>query len=355
MAKEISFKENTIAKENLPLPIVLYPGHYGAFFAFKETENSKPYFCACSYEAIENYIRIRQIQPKYLNSDSRRMYILDTHNFPASIVEDLMNNHLAEKDVIHQLHFDEKICHECNLQTPLYRYCHEMYGGVFKQNYGWYIAKQGFEWGYDRNTNKIVIPEACPDDLLILIEETEFNKTREKMNVLTDSIRQLETGSSNLNELEKQEFGFKIRERIQLSKNFSKHHRKINNVIENEVRIKFGHKKVGEAWTSETILYYMVTKLFPDLTIHRHYRPKFLGGLELDIYIEELNVGIEYQGIQHYKPVKHWGGKEALEKVKARDKKKQLICERLDIPLIYFEYNEGLSDDLIKNKLSRAI
>lgn len=336
MKKDITFKANTIARENLPFPIVLYPGHYGAFFAFKETDDSKPYFCSCAYEAIENYIHIRKCKPKYLNSDSRRMYAVEPLNFPVSVVEDLITKRVPEDSVMEHLLFKEKLCHECNLQTPSYRYCHEMYGGAFKQNYGWYIAKQGFEWGYDRYSTKIFIPEACPDDLLMLIEDDEFKKTREK-----------------IRELEKEESNSLIRERIELSKIFSKHHRKIDNVIENEVRMKFGHKKVGEAWTSETILYYIIIKLFPDSVIRRHYRPSFLEGLELDIYIEGLNIGIEYQGIQHYKPVKHWGGKEALEKVKERDKRKKMICESLGIPLIYFNHDEGLNDELVLRKLSQ--
>lgn len=355
MEKEIAFKEKTTAKENLPFSIVLYPGHYGAFFAFKESDNSNPHFCSCSYEAIENYIRIRQLQPKYLNSDPRRMYILDPHNFPASIVEDLMSNNVQEDDVINHLHFGEKLCHECNLQTPSYRYCHEMYGGAFKQNYGWYIAKQGFEWGFDRHNTKSLIPEASPDELLLLIEDKEFNDIRARMDSLIEKVRALESRWTDLDEKEKEDFGAFLRERNELSKSFSKHHRKINNVIENEVREKFGHKKVGEAWTSETILYYIVTKLFPDQTIRRHYRPDYLEGLELDIYIEGLNIGIEYQGIQHYKPVKHWGGEESLVRLKERDKKKRSICKKLKIPLIFFEYNEGLSDDLVLRKLSEVI
>jgi hypothetical protein len=56
-----------------------------------------------------------------------------------------------------------------------------MYGGAFKQNYGWYIAKQGFEWGFDRHNTKSLIPEASPDELLLLIEDKEFNDIRARM------------------------------------------------------------------------------------------------------------------------------------------------------------------------------
>lgn len=136
-----------------------------------------------------------------------------------------------------------------------------------------------------------------------------------------------------------------------LGKQFRKYYGKIWRIIENEVRRKFGHKNIGEAWTSETILYYTVKKLFPNYKIYRHYRPGFLEGLELDIFIEEVNIGIEYQGIQHYKPVEHWGGKEALKELKKRDSCKKKLCEAQEVQLVYFKYNEGLSDDFVLTKL----
>jgi hypothetical protein len=71
----------------------------------------------------------------------------------------------------------------------------------------------------------------------------------------------------------------------------------------------------------------------------------------LDIFIEEIKLGIEYQGIQHYKPIKHWGGKESFEKLKERDKKKKEICKLKKVKLIYFNYNEGLSNDIVLEKL----
>jgi len=73
--------------------------------------------------------------------------------------------------------------------------------------------------------------------------------------------------------------------------------------------------------------------------------------LELDIFIQEPRIGIEYQGIQHYEPVKHWGGEEALKKNKERDRRKRQICQHVGIKLIYFKYDEDLSKELIESKL----
>ena len=107
-----------------------------------------------------------------------------------------------------------------------------------------------------------------------------------------------------------------------------------------------------DGWTSETILYTLIRTLFPELTIKRHFRPKYLEGLEIDIYIEEMKLGIEYQGIQHFKPVAHWGGKEALKQLKIRDERKKVLCNNLGIDLVFFNYNEDLSQDFVGNRLS---
>lgn len=355
MKKEIAFKSNTITKENLPFPIVLYPGHYGAFFAFKKDDESKPHFCSCMYEAIENYIKIRKSSDISRNSDPTRMYILDSYDFPKSAVQDLMDKNIKEENVLKNLNFENKLCHECNMQIPKCRYCHEMYGGVFKQTYGWYVRKQSYEWGFDIYNMTTLNPELCPDDLLSLIEDREFKKIRIRLETINQNIRDLESNFHNLNESEKQNFHSLVKERIEIFKQLSKYYRKIGNVIENEVRRKFGHKKIGEAWISETILYYIVKKLFPEYEIKRHYRPKILEGLELDIYVEDINLGIEYQGIQHYKPIKHWGGEESLKKLKARDKKKRKLCDKNNINLLYFEYTDDLNEDFVKDKIKSIL
>ena len=121
--------------------------------------------------------------------------------------------------------------------------------------------------------------------------------------------------------------------------------------IENEVREAFNYPKIGEKWISETILYKMVQILFPSLEVVHHYRGKELEGLEIDIWIPSLKVGIEYQGIQHFEPIDHWGGEDGLRKRKENDKKKKKICKSLNYKLIEFKYDENLTDERLKKKL----
>ena len=98
-----------------------------------------------------------------------------------------------------------------------------------------------------------------------------------------------------------------------------------------------------------------MSEIYSDVQLKRHHRPQILEGLELDIFIPHLNIGIEYQGIQHYKPIKHWGGEEALKKTKERDNKKRLLCVKNNITLIYFEYTETLTLKLVNDRINEAL
>lgn len=75
---------------------------------------------------------------------------------------------------------------------------------------------------------------------------------------------------------------------------------------------------------------------------------KYKKHLHLDFYIPSKMVAIECQGMQHYKPVdfsgrgKEWADKN-LEENKERDKIKKDLCEKNNIKLIYFNYNEKIN------------
>lgn len=63
--------------------------------------------------------------------------------------------------------------------------------------------------------------------------------------------------------------------------------------------------------------------------------------LRFDFYIPKQNICIEYDGEQHYKSLKCFGGDEELKKIKKRDKIKNKFCVDNGINLIripYFEY-----------------
>ena len=125
--------------------------------------------------------------------------------------------------------------------------------------------------------------------------------------------------------------------------------------VENELREKFGYPKIGQQWVAETTLYKIVCILFPDNEIVHHYRGAELEGLELDIWLPEYHLGIEYQGQQHYNVIEHWGGEKGLKKRVANDRKKRRLCKKLGYHLIEIKYTEEMSEELVKKKMAKAI
>lgn len=116
----------------------------------------------------------------------------------------------------------------------------------------------------------------------------------------------------------------------------------------NYYREKFDLPKLGEGWISETTLLKLVKKHFKDLPVYHNNHPSWLKGLELDIYIPDIKLAIEYMGKQHYEPVTIFGGEEGYIATVERDKRKKELCEKKGIKLIYFDYQTDVSKQNLK-------
>lgn len=75
----------------------------------------------------------------------------------------------------------------------------------------------------------------------------------------------------------------------------------------------------------------------------------WLDKQHLDFYLPDYNVAIECQGIQHYKPIKYFGGEEKFKLTKHLDKEKRKKLEKHNIKLVYINYN--FNSDKIKSIL----
>ena len=82
------------------------------------------------------------------------------------------------------------------------------------------------------------------------------------------------------------------------------------------------------------------------ITQHKFDDCKNVLPLSFDFYISEYNCCIEYDGLQHFEPVKYWGGDETFEKIKLRDKIKTEYCKNNNIQLIRIRYDEKIIDKL---------
>ena len=105
-------------------------------------------------------------------------------------------------------------------------------------------------------------------------------------------------------------------------------------------------------WKNESDLFVLVAKSYSDAIYQ--YHADWLGLQSIDIYIPSLKIGIEYQGEQHYHPVKFFGGEEALKSVKARDEKKNTLCIANGVKLMYWKYDEAISRTRLEKKSPKS-
>jgi very-short-patch-repair endonuclease len=98
-----------------------------------------------------------------------------------------------------------------------------------------------------------------------------------------------------------------------------------------------GEKKIRKLLKSNDIIF-----------IHQYKfnNCKNVRPLPFDFYLPDYNVCIEYNGKQHYEPIKHFGGKKQLIYIQKNDKIKQEFCEKEGIKLITVKYNEDIEERL---------
>lgn len=138
--------------------------------------------------------------------------------------------------------------------------------------------------------------------------------------------------------------------------------------------IHFRHKKCGFCWTAKphNILYgkgcpkcnrkiskgeQKIIKYLDSKKIdYKHEYPVEIEGhkLRIDFFLPTFNIGIEYNGIQHYEPVKHFGGESQLKKQQAMDNLKKKYYNIKEISYQDFD-NIELILDLMFNDQSKDV
>jgi hypothetical protein len=137
--------------------------------------------------------------------------------------------------------------------------------------------------------------------------------------------------------------------RIAIEKNI------VEDEAENEIRDLLGIPHIGEGWISELDLLNIVRSLFPNKEALHQSSPEWLGRQRFDIFLPELRVAIEYQGLQHYAPVTLFGGENGFLKTKERDNLKAKLCYENGIKLVLFSYNETITRELVESRINNAL
>ncbi len=311
VAAEVALNSPT-HREDLPYPYVHYPNHYGTFISFSETAESTRYFCACSRQAIENYLQLHQIIEPDGKLNSKWGLDHAFSNFYVGAIRQATANY---KNVFH---YKEGLCHRCTGKTPDRRWCVEMYGSNFKQYFGWYIGQTRYHMAFFRTK---YLPERTDPEIAQLLnpyKDVDILK-------LIDRAEEYERYCQTMKALEV--------------------------LVENTARKALGFRSIGDGWVNETIMCSIIVSILQPKEILRRYRPAWLAGLELDAFCPELNLAFEYQGKQHYTPIEAWGGQEAFDQLKERDKRKKELCQQHGIKLIEVAYYELLTEQNIRDKI----
>lgn len=308
--------KTTVHEPGLPLPYAHYPMVYGTFVGFSQEPESEVFLCSCAREAAGNFLEATRM--KWQGRDGSPRPDVLAKDFPRELAED---PRFWDGDPMEKLPFRDGICHKCSGILPAASWCHPMYLSAAERALGWYFKQDYCRYGIDYK-----IPRMTP-------------------------MARLHAPAAILMSLEKADGALKANDQEAAWLYWGA----IRTHIQEDVRKAFGNPKIGNGkHLQEQELYWSVREQHPDTPIIRNYRPAWLEGLELDIYLPDEGLAFERQGEQHYRPVEHWGGEEKLEEQKEHDARKRKICEGKGIRLVEIGFGEDASPERIRALASAA-
>jgi hypothetical protein len=293
-------------ESGLPLKFVHYPpSRLGMIFAFSETKESTPYLCACSKIVLET---IRALKGQ---SNLHSTLLVSAPYIPESISQRVK---VHSEDEVENL-FKIDICHACCKVFPsLMSSAYEHGSFIFRWLY-WYEKQECYLQGFDYPSYR-AIPGRVEDEF------TEYLEISATLNTPS--------------------FDKPI---------YSKARDRIKSLLSLLVKERFEIQSLGGSSHAEMTILKMIKELLPTQKITSHFRPDWLNRLEIDIWIPEMNIGIEYQGEQHYHPIEIWGGDVGLRDLQIRDDRKRKICKERGVRLIEIKYDEAISKESLAKLL----
>ncbi len=126
----------------------------------------------------------------------------------------------------------------------------------------------------------------------------------------------------------------------------SKHYKEEINIIYSRL---VDQGIINGKWINEQSLFRMIKSMYNDALYQ--YRPDWLEPQSLDVYIPSVKIGIEYQGVQHYKKVDFFGGEDAYLHRVELDNRKRNLCKDNGVCLLYWPYTELVERGRVKEVL----
>lgn len=102
---------------------------------------------------------------------------------------------------------------------------------------------------------------------------------------------------------------------------------------------------------NQTKLFEKLSETFKELDFDYEIGIKWLEGQRFDIYNKEFNFAVEYDGLQHYEPVEHFGGESYFKVTQERDTLKNTKCivNKCKLFRVKFDYTDEDYQELVYN------
>ena len=110
---------------------------------------------------------------------------------------------------------------------------------------------------------------------------------------------------------------------------------------------KQGCPKCNSSHGEKTIETFFMNNNIDFITQKTFENCKNIHKLPFDFYLEKYNLCVEFDGEQHYKAIKYWGGEEKFKLQQKRDSIKNIYCINNNINLLRIRFDEDIEEKII--------
>lgn len=338
--------QEPIFEPNLTYPWVKYPHSGSIVCAFAKSSEGPFFACRCAVIPLNNmktlkqrqYIRVSELFLKSYEKNYREEGNLVSDTWNRSVNEIFWYDAERSELDLGEFSFVDEICHKCIGVLPTKYSPNETPWEIYiRQEYLRFGLLEGSFYGD-------FLEDQLNQNLKDLMKKgLDAQSAYEVFHKRTTSIMR-----ANPTEEWAEEKYWLEYQRTQVEG-------QIRTYFESNIRRSFALDELVRGSRQEELLYLLLERIYRGKELKRQVRPPWLKGLELDIWIPELSIAFEYQGKQHFQPIAHWGGDEALMKIKERDKTKSELCQEKGIKLICINYDDPVEEHFVLELIRTSI
>jgi len=127
-----------------------------------------------------------------------------------------------------------------------------------------------------------------------------------------------------------------------------KKHGEFYQLPESHIHSKHGCPICNESKGEKTIRKILISNNLKFISQKKFEDCRYKRPLPFDFYLKEYNILIEYDGIQHLKPIKYFGGKEKFDEQVLKDNIKTEYCVKNNIKLLRINYKDNIEEKLLE-------